>query len=197
MASDENQTDEPQNNPEAELASLKKRADIMGLQYSSRIGVDALRKKIDDKLEGKPDSDDTTAAGDEDKIPAVETVQQKRKRIQKKAMALVRCQIYNQNPSKRDLQGEIVTVASGMLGTVRKFIPFGEATENGYHIPQVLFDELKERRYQDIRTVKKNGQIDVKTRIVPEYTLNVLPPLTAVELKELAEVQGAAERVGV
>lgn len=196
MASDENQTNDETVSPDAELNSLKQRADLMGLTYSSRIGVDALRKKIDDKLEGKPDSNED----DSDKAaaaPKSETTQQKRTRIQKDAMALIRCQIYNQNPSKRDLQGEIVTVASKFLGTVRKFIPFGEATENGYHIPKVLFDELKSRKYQDIRTVKKGGQIDVKTRIVPEYTLNVLPPLTAAELKELAEVQGAAERVGV
>lgn len=63
-------------------------------------------------------------------------------------LALVRCRVYNLNPAKADLPGEIISVANRFIGTVRKFIPFGEATENGYHIPRVLVEDLKSRQFQ-------------------------------------------------
>ena len=111
-------------------------------------------------------------------------------------MKLIRCRIYNLNPSKRDLQGEIVTVGNKYLGSVKKFIPFGEATDNGYHIPNILYEELKRRRFQSITTKSVKGQIVVNNRMVPEYSLEVLPQLTKEQLKELADKQGAAERLG-
>lgn len=60
----------------------------------------------------------------------------------------LRCRVYNLNPAKADLPGEIISVSNRFIGTVRKFIPFGEATENGYHIPRVLVQDLKSRQFQ-------------------------------------------------
>lgn len=180
-------------NDKIELDRLKAKAAIVGVTHSPNIGVDALRKKIQDKLEGVPKE------GDKEEVISSkkETAQQTRKRLQKSQLALVRCRIYNLNPTKRDLEGEIVTVGNKFLGTVRKFIPFGESTDGGYHVPQILLTELRNRKFQDVRTKKDKGQIEVKTRMVPEYNIEVLPQLTAEERKELGEVQAAAERVGV
>jgi hypothetical protein len=184
----DSQTNEP-----TELERLKTKAGVIGVSHSPNIGVDALRAKIKEKLEGEPVDDEKA----EEVKTGKETTQQTRKRLQKSQLALVRCRVYNLNPTKRDLEGEIVTVGNKFLGTVRKYIPFGEATEGGYHIEQILLTELLNRKFQDVRTKKNKGQIDVKTRMVPEYNIEVLPPLTDEELKELAEVQAAAERVGV
>jgi hypothetical protein len=181
-----------------ELAQLKQRADILGVKYPRHIGVDALRKKIRDKMEGIQEEapEASKAASEPKKKTKAEIEQELREQVQLEGMALVRCRIYNLNPSKRDLQGEIITVANSYLGTVRKFIPFGEATDNGYHIPQVIYDDLKERKFQQIMTKTVNGQIQVNTRMVPEYNIEVLDPLTEEELRELALKQEAAKRLG-
>lgn len=205
---DEGQNDELDDGPSPEemLAKLKEKAKVMGVSHSPNIGIDALRKKINSKLEGEESEADEieeeaqAVAAKEKKTEKLLTKKQKimalRKTMQEEQMKLIRCRIYNLNPSKRDLQGEIVTVGNKYLGSVKKFIPFGEATDNGYHIPNILYEELKRRRFQSITTKSVKGQIVVNNRMVPEYSLEVLPQLTKEQLKELADKQGAAERLG-
>ena len=189
--------------PEDELKMLKERAKTLGIPISGNIGLDTLRKKIEAKLTGsepeaaqggKQDSEETAEM---DAAPKTKRQLDKetRLRLKKEKMYLVRCRIYNLNPAKRDLRGEIVTVANKFLGTVRKFIPFGEATDNGYHIPKCLYDDLKARKFQQVRTNPKTGEV-MSTRMVPEYSLEVLPQLTKEELQELGNKQAAAERLG-
>lgn len=122
----------------------------------------------------------------------------KRQRIIREAMKLVRCQIVNLDPKKKELHGEILCVGNKYIGTVKKFIPFGEQTDNGYHIPKVLYDELESRKFLHITTRrnKANGQIDVKTSYAKEFSITVLPPLTPAELAQLAANQMAASNAG-
>jgi len=111
------------------------------------------------------------------------------------ALALVRCRISNLDPKKADLPGEIITVGNSQIGVVRKFVPFGEQTDNGYHIPKIIYDFLKERRFLNITTHRGKGKgetISVKQQWLPEFSLEVLPPLTKEELEELAQQQRAA-----
>ena len=183
------------------LTMLKKRADELGITYSNNIGADSLSKRINDKLDGKEVSSDPEK-NEEVQVARRKTKEELDQEIREEQrlehMRLLRCRIYNLNPSKNDLQGEIITIANRYLGTVRKFIPFGEATDNGYHVPKILVEDLKRRKYQSVKTSRDaKGQIQVKTRMVPEYQIEVLPPLTREELNELALSQQAAERVGV
>ena len=164
-----------------ELELLKQRADLMGVKYKVNIGVDALKKKIEEHGVSNAVAEPT----------GVDAGLKMRQEIQSKQMALVRCRIFNLNPSKTDVPGEFVTVANRYLGTVRKYIPFGEATQEGYHIPKVLFDDLRGRQFQQITTKKIKGQVVQKSRMVPEYSLEVLPPLRKDELEELAVRQAA------
>ena len=110
------------------------------------------------------------------------------------AMKLVRVRISNLDPKKKDLPGEIVTVANGVVGTVRKFIPFGEATDDGYHIPFILYQHLKERTFVQVRQVrdKRTGTNSTQTRDVREFAIEILEPLTQAELDQLAQAQIAA-----
>jgi len=78
---------------------------------------------------------------------------------------------------------------------VRKHIPFGEATDNGYHIPMIIFNNLKSRRFQQVSTKTVNGQIVMTRRTAPEYSIDVMDPLTSEELSELGLKQAAAERM--
>lgn len=112
----------------------------------------------------------------------------------REAMKLVRCRITNLDPKKKDLQGEILAVGNRYIGTVKKFIPYGDLTEDGFHIPKVLYDELDSRRFLHIQTKrnKENGQIEVKTSYAKEFSLEVLPQLSQEELNRLAAAQSAA-----
>lgn len=169
-----------------ELELLKQRADTMGVKYSPNIGIDALKQKIEDKLAGSKTSEAAVETGEE-------THAQIRQRMQMEEMKLVRLRIANLNPDKKDLHGEIFTVANKFLGTVRKFIPYGEATDNGYHVPYVLYKQLKDRKFLQIRVVQQpGGQTEVQQKWVPEFALEILEPLTQEELNRLANKQAAA-----
>ena len=112
-------------------------------------------------------------------------------------MALVRVRITNLDPKKKDLPGEIITVANQYIGTVRKYVPFGEVTDNGYHVPQCIFKVLDSRRFLNIRTIRdaKSGRIRVETNYAKEFALEVLPQLTNEELNQLAANQAAGRNV--
>lgn len=167
-----------------QLTMLKRRADQMDISYGPNIGVDELAKRIKAKLEGKP-----MPAAEEAPLAPTNT----RQDMMNDAMRLVRCRIANLNPNKKDLSGEIVTVSNRFIGAVRRFVPFGELTDDGWHIENVLLQELLDRKFLDIRVVKKRGQPDrVTEQWVKEFAIEILEPLTEEELRTLANQQAAA-----
>ena len=112
---------------------------------------------------------------------------------QKEKMKLVRLRITNLDPKKKDLPGEILTVGNEYLGTVRKFVPFGEATDNGYHVPYCLYELMRDRKFLSIKTRKgPKGQTIVEQQMVREFALEILPPLTEAELARLSAAQLSA-----
>lgn len=178
-----------------ELSLLKSRARLMGIVFSNNIGLQALRQKI----EAKQNETDTDTEQNQDQINALtgEDPTKPKKNIrqvmQEQEMKLVRLRITNLDPKKKDLPGEILTVANEYLGTVRKFVPFGEVTENGYHVPHCLYEMMKARKFLNIRVRKmSNGQARVEKSYAQEFALEVLPPLTPDELARLAASQAAA-----
>ena len=189
--------------PADELALLKQRADMLGISYSPKIGVDALKDKIERKLAEPAGNADGAAAGAAsdatsvvDDIPLTDGQRKARirRRMKEEEMKLVRLRISCLNPNKRELQGEIFTVANKYLGIVKKFVPYGEASEEGYHVPHVIYKQLKARKFLDVKTRrdKRTGKIIITQRWVPEFALEVLPQLTEAELKQLAAAQAAA-----
>lgn len=187
------------------LAMLKTKAENMGVAYGPRIGIDALREKInkalsDDPVEDADEGEDEAEAKAEKaaqnsetrKLTKIEREAQMRHDIQSNAMRLVRLRISNLNPAKKEVPGEIFTVANRFIGNVKKYIPYGEATDSGYHVPHVIYEQMKERKYLSVKTKTVNGQIEVMTRWVPEFALEILDPLTPVELKKLAVQQAVA-----
>lgn len=178
----------------SELDMLKSRAKLMGIGFSNNISVEALKAKIKAKVDGE-EAESISQAQASEPTQAAETPAQKtlslREQLRKDEMKLVRLRITNMDPKKKDLPGEIFTVANKYLGTVRKFIPYGEVTENGYHVPYFIYRQLKERKFLSIRTRKgKQGPI-VETSWVPEFALEILPQLTTKELADLAAAQAA------
>lgn len=177
-----------------ELTVLKQRATLMNIQFSNNIGVEALRKKI----EAAQVSDEPEVTVEETVNPLGDTPEPAKKmtlgqKIRQEQLKLVRVRIQNLDPKKKDLPGEIITVANEYMGTVRKFVPFGEATDDGYHIPYCIYEFLKNRKFQNIRVLKgKNGQPRIEQSWIREFSIEVLPQLTQEELNRLAAAQIAA-----
>ena len=117
--------------------------------------------------------------------------------MQREHMKLIRVRIANLDPKKKDLPGEIFTVANEFIGTVKKYIPYGEMTDDGWHVPKILYEQLRERKFLNISTTKdrRSGHIQTKQVWVKEFALEVLPDLTQEELNHLAIAQAAAGSV--
>ncbi len=185
--------------PALELKLLKDRARMMGIEFSNNISKEKLQERINAKMEGKADENEGEKASTET-INPLETSGQNavgkklsvREQLIQDEMKLVRLRITNLDPKKKNLPGEILTIANRYLGTVRKFIPFGEVTDGGYHVPYCLYRLMDERKFLDIRTRKVGGKTVIEQRWAKEFALEVLPPLTEAELKQLATAQIAA-----
>lgn len=197
-----------------ELDMLKKRARLLGMTFSNNIGIEALRVKVNAKLESDAGIEDPLAASEnvnpmsppepaQAQVNPLETasgsepVPEKpltlRQYMQKEYMKQVRVRITNMDPKKKDLPGEIFTIANEFIGTIRKYVPYGEVTDGGYHLPMCIYTELSERKFQDVKTGRDSkGQVRVTQRWVREFSMEVLPPLTQDELNKLAAAQAAA-----
>ena len=186
-----------------ELPLLKERAKVMGIPFSNNISLETLRKRVADKMEGKDEAPEVNAlTGDPEIAQAMvaKPLDQKanevalRKLLYAKYMRQVRVRITNMDPKKKDLPGEIWTVANEYLGTVRKFVPYGEQTDDGFHIPYCLYRLLDSKRFLHIRDVKDRTTGIVRQDKVwaKEFSLDVLPTLTQGELDRLAAAQAAA-----
>lgn len=187
----------------SELEVLKQRARLMGVEFSNNIGIDTLRERINAKMEAdEQGTQETPAATPEvNALTGAQVTQGKRKSVRQylyeQEMRLVRLRITCLDEKKKDLPGEIFTVANEFLGNVRKFVPFGEATDEGYHVPYCIYRVLKGRKFLQIRTKKaRNGEITVSSNWVREFALEVLPDLTPEELKRLATTQAASGSIG-
>ena len=186
-----------------ELTFLKERAKVMGIPFSNNISLETLRKRVADKMEGKDEAPEVNAlTGDPEIAHAMvaKPLNQKanevalRKLMYATQMRQVRVRITNMDPKKKDLPGEIWTVANEYLGTVRKFVPYGEQTDDGFHIPYCLYRLLDSKRFLHIRDVKDRTTGIVRQDKVwaKEFSLDVLPTLTQGELDRLAAAQAAA-----
>jgi hypothetical protein len=201
-----------------ELTMLKQRATMMGITFSNNIGVDSLKKKIEDKMNDVPKTSEAPAplvdpapVNDKPESPVEPTPVEEllaqaeapvkklslRQYLLQEATKLVRIRISCMDAKKQDLPGEFFTVANEYIGTIRKYVPFGEQTDGGYHVPYCIYEMLKSREFLHIQTVTHpvTKAITTKTRYIKEFAIEVLPPLTPAELKQLAADQTASGRL--
>lgn len=172
-----------------ELTTLKARADTLGVTYHPTIGVDKLREKVAAAIAGTPEPKNTEVVD----VPevAVETIEQRRMRKRKEANALMRVNVSCMNPAKKEWDGELITAGNTLVGSFSKFVPFN--TEDGWHIPHIIYEQIKDRQCQIFVTVKDaRGNSSRKGKLIKEFAIEVLPTLTADELSELARRQAAS-----
>lgn len=203
--SEENQNQTPpandpvvQSDPQTEKQLLMAQAKVMGLTVSNNITIEKLRERIAEHTTKSATTN--TVAGDaadeveelgEHAIPSTKSIHVLRKEMRLEAMALVRVRIGNMDPKKAGLQGEIHTLHNDLIGTIKHFVPYGDATENGWMLPKILVDHLKSKQFQHIRsyTDPKTKQVMVETAMRNEFVIETLPQLTASELADLRAAQ--------
>lgn len=169
-----------------QLATLKARADMLGIQYHPSIGIDKLREKVNAAVVHEP-----AAAPAQ---PVAESQAQVNLRLQQEASKLVRIRIQCMNPLKKEWEGEIFTVGNAVVGTYKKFVPF--AADDGWHVPHIIYEHIVSREYQSFITVTDSkGNKTRKGKISKEYSVEVLPALTKDELDELARRQALAKSI--
>lgn len=103
----------------------------------------------------------------------------------KEAMRLIRCIVTCNNKNKTSYTGEIFCARNAIVPEVKKFIPFGVPT----HIPQILFNMVKEKQYQQFKTKKVNGNTVKESFMVAEYNIQLLDPISAEEFNAIKQKQ--------
>ena len=182
-----------------ELTSLKERADLMGISYHPSIGVEKLREKIKAKLDGEAPVEEETAPAPVAAKAAVaaatpETESQKRQRKKREASELIRVRVTCMNPNKKEWEGEIITAGNAVVGTFKKFVPFD--VEEGWHIPRIIYNQLVQRQCQIFQSSKDSrGNSVRKSKLIREFSIEILPPLTKAELHDLAQRQAMAKSI--
>lgn len=189
-----------------DLQSVQALATKLGISYHHRAGVAKIQTAIDAFYVENPVTQANTgglvpqvhAEGIEitpetTKFPGGHVLTKReytalmRKQTKLRVGALKRVRIQNMNPMKKEWNGELISVGSARLGTFKKFIPFDGKP---YHVPKIIYDVMVERQCSVFYTEKnERGQSVRKSRLIPEYVIQDLDPLTPEELKDLAQAQ--------
>jgi len=77
---------------------------------------------------------------------------------------------------------------------VKKYIPFNN--EEGWHIPNILYQHLLAAECQIFAKVTRNGQDFMEPKNIKAFNVEVLPPLTEEERQKLAIKQKATGSIG-
>lgn len=173
-----------------ELASLKQRADLMGIQYHPSIGLEKLREKVNAAVTKPAQAGQQTAEA----IEKGESETAYRQRCIADATRLIRIRLTNMNPLKKEWDGEVITVGNTIVGTLKKYIPFN--AEEGWHVPYMMYEELRDRQCQVFFTKTDHRGYKVREgKLIKEFAIEVLPQLTTEELKDLAQRQAMAKAI--
>ena len=185
------------------LEALKERAKELGVKHHHNAGEAKIQEAIDAHLAENAKAELAEEFShpvnknhidpDTGKIVPMTSEEYRTKYLpeRKKNMnRLVRCRVTCMNPAKREWEGEIISVGSAKHGTFKKFVPF-DGRE--WHVPKVIFDEMKSRQCTIFHTVTDaRGQKIRKGRLIDEFAIEVLPPLTPEQLEKLKKEQALA-----
>lgn len=183
---------EDQDVTQDEMETLKQKADLLGISYHPSIGLQKLRSKVRQAME---ESEEREKQEKEEYVVGTdETESEFRARKRREASALVRIRVSCMNPNKKDWEGEIFSVGNSIVGNFTKYVPFNN--EDGWHVPQIILNQIRDRQCQIFVTARDNkGNRVSKAKLIKEFSVEVLPPLTPDELKELADRQAMSHSI--
>jgi len=174
-----------------EQTEVRNRADKLGIKYHHNASDETIQKLIDSHEQDKPSDESRFLPAEEcEPMSQVEYKKKYRNGVANRTEAgkLVRCRIQCMNPAKKDWPGEIFSVGSAKLGTFKKFVPFN--SPEPYHLPQIIYDMLTEKKCTVFYTERDDrGNKIRKGRLINEFAIEVLPPLSKEELSEMARTQ--------
>ena len=113
------------------------------------------------------------------------------------ANKLIRVIVRSNNPLKRDHAGDIFTVGNKLLNNgkaIKKYIPYNN--EEGWFIPNILYEHLLAAECQIFKKVVRNGQEFMEPQNIKAFNVEVLPPLTDDEVEKLRVKQKATGSIG-
>lgn len=173
-------------------AKLRENAKVLGVKLAPNMSVENMVKTLSEArellLQEDPEPELSVKASTSPEIEA----QKARQALRQENLRLVRIRISNLNPAKANLPGEILCVHNDIVGTLKKFIPYNEAGE-AYHVPMMLLKMLQRKKFLQIVQPPKGSRALPTQKLVKEYAIEVLEPLTEKELADLRKAQGAAE----
>ena len=181
-----------------EREALKARCQLLGIQTQGNQSNETLRALIRAKQEdmdaaarqANPAAFDEAGVTSEGRTPSL------REYLKSEALKLVRVRISCMNPQVAKLGSVIITTGNEYTGTVRKVVFFGEKTENGYHIPQIILNVLQRRKFQQVVEERNHkGHLVPRARWMKEFNIEILPPLTQKELNALKDRQLATNSI--
>jgi len=177
-----------------EQTAVRAQADVLGLKYHHNANDETIQKLIDSQGENVQLPEGLLPASE--CAPMTPEEYRKKygsdvKRGKMESGKLIRCRIQCLNPAKKEWPGEIFSVGSSKLGTFKKYVPFN--SPEPYHIPKIIYDMLVEKKCTVFYTeTDARGNKTRKGRLVNEFAIEVLTPLTKEELSELARRQALA-----
>ena len=181
-----------------EREALKARCQLLGIQTQGNQSNETLRALIRAKQDemdaaarqANPAAFDEAVETSEGRTPSL------REYLKTEALKLVRVRISCMNPQLAKMGSVIITTGNEYTGTVRKVVFFGEKTENGYHIPQIILNVLQRRKFQQVVEERNHkGHLVPRARWMKEFNIEVLPPLTQKELNALKDRQLATNAI--
>ena len=197
---------------------LYEKAKAMGLKVHNRSGIDKLQAAINAAQNPQETPEPATSEEKEETMHEPVTVtptpaapqfppgqklymteaefkKSQAEEAKKEANRLVRVRVTCMNPDKKDWPGQYISVGSAFAGTYKKYIPFKQ--DEPYHIPKIIYEDLKERKCA-VRNVRKtpDGKEHIDVKMVSEFAIDVLPPLSTQELDDLRKQQAMARGAG-
>lgn len=181
-----------------EREALKARCQLLGIQTQGNQSNETLRALIRAKQDemdaaarqANPAAFDEAVETSEGRTPSL------REYLKTEALKLVRVRISCMNPQLAKMGSVIITTGNEYTGTVRKVVFFGEKTENGYHIPQIILNVLQRRKFQQVVEERNHkGHLVPRARWMKEFNIEILPALTQKELNALKDRQLATNSI--
>ncbi len=117
------------------------------------------------------------------------TIGQAKLKSRREALALRRVNITCKDPMKSSWTGELMSAGNDVIGDVTKYIQYN--TEDGYHVPQIILNVLKDKECTIFVNKRINGQMTHVAKQMKAYSIERLPDLTPEELQDLGADQTA------
>lgn len=172
-------------------AELKNR----NIELHHKTGRDKLKEALASSIAGtySPESKDTPNEPVNKVKQLTREEHEKKLTKEQRALKLVRIVVTPNDNLMSTYPGLIFTVGSSAINKgrmIKKYVPFNN--ENGWHVPQIICDQIMNAEMQKFKTVKMpNGEKQLQPYIAKKFNVQILPPLTKDELTALATAQTA------